>query len=153
MITEITTTTTTSMLHCHHMPMSNTWFTTSKPPNHTFCTKRRKTMRHQLSKPYTFQWLFTQQPTRAYNFISHIRLWHYPLQSYTTFGIVNAFNMLLKLIFYQVTHITTIFKWCMGFPWGSHVVMSLPHFGQDGHNILRHQTLFTLLYMDLLQHK
>ena len=38
-----------------------------------------------------------------------VRPWHYPLQLFTTLGVVNTFSLLLILIFYQVTYIATIF--------------------------------------------
>ena len=70
-----------------------------------------------------------------YNLIGPARPWHYPLQCYTTLGVFNAFSTLLKLIFYQVTYMATIFfKVHMVYPWDSQVVMSLPHFQLDGYN-------------------
>ena len=104
------------------------WFIMSKPLNYAVSTKSRKTMRHQLSKPNTFQPLFTQQPTMVYNLIGPARSWHYPLQCYTILGLFNAFSTLLKLIFHQVTYITTIFQWHVGYPWSPHGLTSLPCF-------------------------
>ena len=125
----------------------------SKPLNYAVSTKSRKTMRHQLSKPNTFQPLFTQQPTMVYNLIGPARSWHYPLQCYTILGLFNAFSTLLKLIFHQVTYITTIFQWHVGYPWSPHGLTSLPCFELDGYNFSKLQMQFTQLYMDLLQHK
>ena len=70
-----------------------------------------------------------------HNLIGAARPWHYSLQLYNTLGLVSAFSTVLKLIFYQVTRMATIFsKVCMVYVWDSQVVMSLPHFQLDGYN-------------------
>ena len=70
-----------------------------------------------------------QQPTRACDLTGPTRPWHYPLQLYTTLGVVDTFSILLKLIFYQVTYIATIFwRACglsLGFPSGD-ITTSFP---------------------------
>ena len=58
--------------------------------------------------PHIFQLLFTKQSTRTYNPLGPARPWHYSLQSYTTLGVLIAFSMLLKLIFYHITYMATI---------------------------------------------
>ena len=78
---------------------------------------------------------FAQQPMKMYNLIGSARPWHYPLQHYTALGEFNASSTLLKVIFYQVTYMATIFsKVCMVYPWDLQVVMSLTHFQLDGYN-------------------
>ena len=59
-----------------------------------------------------------QQPTNACDLTGPARPWHYPLQLYTTLGIVDMFSTLLKLIFYQVTYIATIFLKSVWFIFG-----------------------------------
>ena len=46
------------------------------------------------------------------------------------------------MIFYQVIYIATIFKQCVGFPWSSHAMTSLPHFELDGYNIFETMNTF-----------
>ena len=88
------------------------------------------------SSPILFKHFSIQQPIKACNPTSPAGSWHYPLQLYTTLRVVGTFNMPLKLMFYQNTHIVAI---CMlhglslGFP-SSDVTTSFPLWYWELHN-------------------
>ena len=110
--------------------------------NYRYSTKSGKTMRHWLFKPHTFKHLSTQQPTRACNPTNPAGSWHYPLHLYATFRVADTFGMLLKLMFYQNTYITTIFWWACGLSFGFQAVLSLPHFHFDSENYTNNYAWF-----------
>ena len=102
--------------HCYYMPV---WLNTDLQ----WVSHQTMQLALKAGKPWDTNFLshtlsshcFTRQTTKMYNLIGPARPWHYPLQCYTTLGVFNAFSTLVKLIFHQVTYMTTIFPKCAWF--------------------------------------